>query len=435
MEQLLCEAALPGVVVFGRVQSFPWWPGIVGRCPQTNEWKDRRDRRWVFFFNDCNGAWLKIRDMRPFTQWTKEAMGELNKKNARFPRYREQIAGAVVLAEEYMRAPEIPRPLNEYSATLTFEGIDAMPPENPYWLRFPVGAPGPPVAPATPAGGSGKRARRNGANGRAKSKRRKGEMGVGSSTEDEGTSDEEDEDIAAKSPILLTLTVDARGDFKNIAEWKAAQTEKVSKQGTVVANGGSPARKKKDGKKTMANGTAKNLISPSSANAPAPASITAPATASPSSRAPKRARTPDPTPAPVAPQSPPASPAAPPSSATPALPAGAPTRSALISVLVSRMASLEGHVQSLRVRAGDDGAGGEGGEDRVAAALKTRVRGLARVADGFARSRLHEQGAVRASIQHMWGPPVGGGESAGEMQRRELLKRIARAVVGASEGM
>lgn len=464
MEQLLCEAALPGVVVFGRVQSYPWWPGIVGRCPQNGEWKDRRDRRWVFFFNDCNGAWLRIRDMRPFTEWTKETMGDINNKNARFPRYRDQIAGAVVLAEEYMRAPEIARPMEEYSATLTFGAIDMTPPENPWWTRFPVGAPGPPASPAPGMPTADKPGDEKGASKRARSKRKRkgaGEKGgkrhrangeVSSTDDDEGTDKEEGEDDKAVARLLLTLPLGSKGTFNNIAEWKASQKTVVNVEGSTLANGGSSS-KKKNKKKHAPNGQSsesaavadhkasigKSSRSPKLANPAASNDIarrlSAPPTMSPSASpivGSKRARTSD-TAGPSRSSRRQRSSRAPvPSAATAALLTGATSRAETIGALLNRMASLEGHVQSLQVKVGPDGTG-ETGEDRTAAVLKTSVRSMVRVAKGFSRSRYNQGGALRASIAQLWPKPAVEEESGAQMQAREFTQALARTLASAAE--
>ncbi len=58
-------------------------------------------------------------------------MAEINTTNPRYRKHLQSIAGACILAEEYMRAPVIPKPLSEYNASLTYAALDMEPPARP----------------------------------------------------------------------------------------------------------------------------------------------------------------------------------------------------------------------------------------------------------------------------------------------------------------
>lgn len=99
-ERLDARDATPGAVVFARVMSHPWWPAVIGRCPASGAWQNNGLHRWVFFLNDDNGAWLRLADLRPYGDWNKETVLELNARNARFHKFDERIATACTFAEE-----------------------------------------------------------------------------------------------------------------------------------------------------------------------------------------------------------------------------------------------------------------------------------------------------------------------------------------------
>ncbi len=128
MERLRPEDVVPGAVVFARVTTFPWWPAIVGRCPTTPQWQDRQNRSWVFFFNDDTGAWLKIRDMRPFTESDQQALTEINRLNPKHQKYLKRIDRACQLANEYKSQPSDRRPLSKYNGRLTSAALEVTPP-------------------------------------------------------------------------------------------------------------------------------------------------------------------------------------------------------------------------------------------------------------------------------------------------------------------
>ncbi len=125
--QMRSEEVFPGAVVFARVTSFPWWPAIVGRCPTTKQWKDNQERRWVFFFNDPTGAWLKIRDMRPFSRSSQDAMAEINRLTPKYRKYLVRIAEACELAHEYQRGPAVKKPFSDYNKRLTRAAVEMTP--------------------------------------------------------------------------------------------------------------------------------------------------------------------------------------------------------------------------------------------------------------------------------------------------------------------
>ncbi len=128
MKKFRLEDIVPGVVVFARDDTFPWWPAIVGRCPETLQWRGGQSRTWVFFFNDDNGAWLKIKDMRPFAETDQQALTDINRLNPKHQKYLERIDGACQLANEYKSQPSGRRPLSEYNSKLTSAALEMTPP-------------------------------------------------------------------------------------------------------------------------------------------------------------------------------------------------------------------------------------------------------------------------------------------------------------------
>lgn len=91
----------PGLIVFGRVTTFPWWPAIVSKCPRSGNWCNDQ-KYWCFFFNDSTGAWLKPTEMRPFDPWNRDACNETNSNNPKYKRYLARIAQAISVAQEYL---------------------------------------------------------------------------------------------------------------------------------------------------------------------------------------------------------------------------------------------------------------------------------------------------------------------------------------------
>ncbi len=123
MEKLLKENDFPGFVVIGHLMGQLWWPAVVGRCPMTGEWKDSQGERWVFFFNQDTAAWLKTRDMRPFTPKAHKTIAVLNCANPKFREHLGEIQVAWSLANEYVLSAETPRPLVHYNPHLTLSAL------------------------------------------------------------------------------------------------------------------------------------------------------------------------------------------------------------------------------------------------------------------------------------------------------------------------
>lgn len=91
-----------GMVIFGRVSSFPWWPAVVSLCPRTELWV-KEGKFWVFFFNDNSGAWLKTSEIRAFDSYNRDFCLEYNSSIVKFKRYQDRIQKAVRLAEDHAR--------------------------------------------------------------------------------------------------------------------------------------------------------------------------------------------------------------------------------------------------------------------------------------------------------------------------------------------
>lgn len=144
MEQLEPEDVVPQTLVFAQLPGLPWWPAVVGRCPATNFWHDREQRRWTFFFGSRYGAWLNITDMRPYCGDTKESIPEINAFVASYAKYKERVLAACELADEFEETEGKGRPTGEYCRCLTGEAIDM--PGLPRW-----GPEGPPRKPTSMA--------------------------------------------------------------------------------------------------------------------------------------------------------------------------------------------------------------------------------------------------------------------------------------------
>lgn len=127
-ERLHESDATPGTVVFGRVMSHPWWPAVIGRCPKSGTWQNDATARWVFFLNDDHGAWLKLGDIRPFGEWNKEAILELNSRTTRFNKYLNRIEDACQMAKDLVElldksGPYPTNALARFSPTLTSDAV------------------------------------------------------------------------------------------------------------------------------------------------------------------------------------------------------------------------------------------------------------------------------------------------------------------------
>lgn len=91
-----------GAVIYGRVSGYPWWPGVVSRCPRTHLWS-KSGKYWVHFFNDNAGAWLQTKEIRSFDAYSRDLCFEYNATIAKFRRYQERILKAVAMAEDHIK--------------------------------------------------------------------------------------------------------------------------------------------------------------------------------------------------------------------------------------------------------------------------------------------------------------------------------------------
>jgi PWWP domain len=99
----------PGVVVFGRVKGFPWWPALVTCAPDTSDWVKNDGRVWCLFFNDRTGAWLKATEIRPFDAFHREECMVINRNNKGHKRFIDRIVEAISCALTYaITLPTIP---------------------------------------------------------------------------------------------------------------------------------------------------------------------------------------------------------------------------------------------------------------------------------------------------------------------------------------
>jgi len=129
-DELHLEDCVPGAVVFARVKAFPWWPAIIGRTSEgsSNEWKDTKERRWVFFFGDDQGAWMPISNMKVYSDFNQDALLKANDRNEKYDKFREKIRGAVVLANQFLsyRVPPTEN-LEHYNTRITAGAIEPLP--------------------------------------------------------------------------------------------------------------------------------------------------------------------------------------------------------------------------------------------------------------------------------------------------------------------
>lgn len=118
----------PGVVVFAQLKGYPWWPAIVGRCHIDGMWKDKQGRVWVYFVNENQGAWMKLKNVQAYSP---ETQTTLQKNMLR--EYRNQasdIKDAYYLASQYIAVrkagwvADIPWVFNEI---LTAEAVRTQP--------------------------------------------------------------------------------------------------------------------------------------------------------------------------------------------------------------------------------------------------------------------------------------------------------------------
>lgn len=90
-----------GTVIYGRVSGYPWWPGVIAKCPRTQQW--RKDGKfWAFFFNDTAGAWLKVAEIRTFDAYSQDLCFEYNGSITKFRRYEDRIKKAVAIADAHL---------------------------------------------------------------------------------------------------------------------------------------------------------------------------------------------------------------------------------------------------------------------------------------------------------------------------------------------
>jgi PWWP domain len=91
----------PGVVVFGRVRGYPWWPAVVACAPKTSEWVTKDGRVWCLFFNDRTGAWLRTTELRPFDAFHREECMVINRGNKGHRKFIDRIVEAITCAISY----------------------------------------------------------------------------------------------------------------------------------------------------------------------------------------------------------------------------------------------------------------------------------------------------------------------------------------------
>lgn len=117
----------PGVVVFGRVKGHPWWPAVIACFPDTSDWRRTTDDRiWCMFFNEANGAWLKLHEIRPFDDCHREECLLYNRSSSRHRRFLGRIAEAMECADRYLMTfqdnmvkEEPPTPLAPWAKSTT----------------------------------------------------------------------------------------------------------------------------------------------------------------------------------------------------------------------------------------------------------------------------------------------------------------------------
>lgn len=95
----------PGVIVFGKLMGFPWWPAVVSTSQTNGNWTNK-GKYWVLFFNETNGAWLKQSDLRSFDSYNKDLCIEQNGTTLKYRRYKERVEKAITLAEKYQAMPK-----------------------------------------------------------------------------------------------------------------------------------------------------------------------------------------------------------------------------------------------------------------------------------------------------------------------------------------
>lgn len=130
------ENIVAQTLVFAQRPGRPWWPAIVGRCPSTNDYKDREDQVWAFFFGSVHSAWIPVVDMRPYCEETKECMPEINAFCPSYYTYKGRVMQACTLADEFEKTKGTGRPTSEYCGSLIGAAIDM-----PHLPRWRLGGP------------------------------------------------------------------------------------------------------------------------------------------------------------------------------------------------------------------------------------------------------------------------------------------------------
>jgi hypothetical protein len=93
----------PGIVVFGRVKGFPWWPAVVSVDIKSGTWlagAAAAARVWCQFFNDPTGAWLRGAEIRPFDAFNREECMVINRGNARHKKFLPRLGEALRRADD-----------------------------------------------------------------------------------------------------------------------------------------------------------------------------------------------------------------------------------------------------------------------------------------------------------------------------------------------
>lgn len=123
-DELHTEDCIPGCVVLAQSHPWPWWAAVVARNPETGDWKDAKNRRWIFFFNDANGSWQYPRKMKRYTPFNTETILEINERFKRNNQVKDRIAGSLQLANEFLQGDSAPtQNLHRFNAKLTPESI------------------------------------------------------------------------------------------------------------------------------------------------------------------------------------------------------------------------------------------------------------------------------------------------------------------------
>ncbi len=123
-DELHVEDCVPGCVVLAQAHPWPWWAAVVARHPDTGDFKDTKNRRWIYFFNDTNGSWQHPRRMMRFTPFNVEHMLEINERFKRNHQVKDRIEGSLQLAREFLQGEVAPTEnLQRFNANLTPNSI------------------------------------------------------------------------------------------------------------------------------------------------------------------------------------------------------------------------------------------------------------------------------------------------------------------------